>query len=171
MRKICVLVLITWSAIASAASDAPAPDMDAAVTARVEAALRNRELQGIEVQTQEGVVQLSGFVDSAETQETALMAARAVEGIETVRNDLVVKEAEPETRSAPGDTVIAARVRNKIQQDVNSAASDINVEVSGGVVQLSGFVDNVAEKNRAADVASSVRGVQDVRNDIALARN
>ena len=44
----------------------------------------------------------------------------------------------------------------------------VAVEVIGGIVQLSGFVPSLDEKNRARDIASRVSGIKDVRNNIAL---
>jgi osmotically-inducible protein OsmY len=49
-----------------------------------------------------------------------------------------------------------------------ASESDVNVEVSKGVVQLSGFVSTPQEKARAGDLASAVEGVRDVENQIAL---
>jgi osmotically-inducible protein OsmY len=37
-----------------------------------------------------------------------------------------------------------------------------------GVVQLSGFVDNLAAKDAATTVAKSVEGVKEVQNEITL---
>ncbi len=107
-------------------------------------------------------------MESAEDQEKALQAARAVRGVATVRNDLVVRDSRSTVGQALDDTIIAAQVRRQIEAKVSESAQDINVAVSDGVVQLSGYVADAEVKNRAADVASAVRGVQDVRNDIAL---
>jgi len=67
---------------------------DSAITAKVKAAIFNeptlRVLQ-IEVQTYKGVVQLSGFVDSMQSVEKAGEVAGRVEGVKSVRNNLIVK--------------------------------------------------------------------------------
>jgi len=43
-------------------------------------------------------------------------------------------------------------------------------EVNSGVVELSGFVSSPDEKAKAAEVARSINGVKDVRNNISLKR-
>jgi hyperosmotically inducible periplasmic protein len=172
------LTLVLLSQTVSAA-DNPVPakkrvsqDVDVALTSDVKEALVDTGISKtgeIQVETHERVVQLSGFVDSESTQELALRAAKAVDGVERVRNDLVVQTSSPTLKETKQDTLIEAKVRKELkeQPDVR-AARDINVEVNEGVVQLSGFVPTVEEKNRAADVVASVAGVRDVRNDIVL---
>lgn len=67
---------------------------DATVTAKVKAALidssRTKAYQ-IEVETQKGVVQLSGFVDDASAKSAAVEIARSVAGVKSVINDIDVK--------------------------------------------------------------------------------
>jgi osmotically-inducible protein OsmY len=45
----------------------------------------------ISVETYNGVVQLSGFVDSAQAARRAVELARSVKGVKSVKNSLVVK--------------------------------------------------------------------------------
>ncbi len=45
----------------------------------------------IDVETYKGVVQLSGFVDTAATKARAGAVAAAVEGVKQVKNNLIVK--------------------------------------------------------------------------------
>ncbi|GAB6051729.1 hypothetical protein JCM17960_05490 [Magnetospira thiophila] len=45
----------------------------------------------IDVKTYKGIVQLSGFVDTAEVRDHAAAVAATVDGVDQVRNDLVVK--------------------------------------------------------------------------------
>lgn len=144
---------------------------DAAVTARVEAALRtNHAAAGIEVETSDGMVQLSGFVESEDIQERALETARTVKGVTSVRNDLVIRESKPTPGAVVDDTIIAAKVRKQLKANAANPGDDIQVDVDSGVVQLSGFVPSVEVKTRAADIASAVDGVRDVHNDIVLER-
>jgi osmotically-inducible protein OsmY len=46
----------------------------------------------ISVETYKGIVQLSGFVDSQATIDTAGKIARTVEGVKSVKNNLSVKK-------------------------------------------------------------------------------
>lgn len=45
----------------------------------------------VNVETMKGVVQLSGFVDSKQSETKAVSIARNVKGVVSVKNDLVVK--------------------------------------------------------------------------------
>jgi osmotically-inducible protein OsmY len=67
---------------------------DAAVTTAVKAAIVKEpslKVAEINVETYKGVVQLSGFVSSAENIATATTVARSVNGVKSVKNDLRLK--------------------------------------------------------------------------------
>ena len=64
------------------------------ITTKVKAAIFNDpslKMFQINVETFKGVVQLSGFVDSAQSVTKAGEVAGRVEGVVSVKNDLVVK--------------------------------------------------------------------------------
>jgi len=67
---------------------------DSVITTKVKAAIFKEDslktLQ-INVKTYKAVVQLSGFVDSAQSVEKAADVARRVEGVASVENSLLVK--------------------------------------------------------------------------------
>lgn len=67
---------------------------DATITTKVKAAILQdptlKTLQ-INVETRDGVVQLAGFVDSAQNVKRAAEVARDVKGVKSVKNDLIVK--------------------------------------------------------------------------------
>jgi osmotically-inducible protein OsmY len=67
---------------------------DAAVANKVKMALyADKEVNGsqIEVEVFKGVVQLSGFVDSATQAQKAVQIARSTNGVKEVRNSMLVK--------------------------------------------------------------------------------
>jgi hyperosmotically inducible protein len=59
-------------------------------------------------------------------------------------------------------------VKAALIADSATKAHQINVETQEGVVQLSGFVDNAAAKSAATNVAKSVSGVKDVKNELSV---
>jgi len=67
---------------------------DSTITAKVKAAIFDdpalKVLQ-INVETFKGVVQLSGFVNSAEIRSRAAVVASRVSGVKSVKNNIVVK--------------------------------------------------------------------------------
>ncbi len=67
---------------------------DALLTAKVKTALlgsRDTKAHQINVDTQHGVVQLSGFVDSPEARASATTVAKSVKGVQSVDNQLSIK--------------------------------------------------------------------------------
>ena len=67
---------------------------DSGITTSVKAAIYNDpmlKVGQISVETYKGVVQLSGFVDSAQAARRAVELARSVKGVKSVKNSLVVK--------------------------------------------------------------------------------
>ena len=71
-------------------------------------------------------------------------------------------------RDYASDTAITTEVKTKMAADKTVAATAINVETMQGTVQLSGFAKSQAEKDRAAELARTAKGVRTVRNDIIV---
>lgn len=104
----CVLALTMFALVLGSCSPqrrtAGAVVSDAEITAKVKANIaQNSILKAfrIDVTTYRGVVQLSGFVDSPETVKMAGEAAQSVNGVKSVRNDLIVKPPPPPPPSTP----------------------------------------------------------------------
>lgn len=76
------------------------------------------------------------------------------------------------TRESTGeyvdDAAITGKVKAAIFNEPTLKASEINVETYKGTVQLSGFVAQAGDAQRAADVARGVKGVSSVKNDIRV---
>lgn len=67
---------------------------DSWVTTKVKTAILNEpslKVLQINVETYKGVVQLSGFVDNADSRAKAAEVARKVEGVTSVKNDLQLR--------------------------------------------------------------------------------
>ncbi|OGQ01087.1 MAG: transporter [Deltaproteobacteria bacterium RBG_19FT_COMBO_60_16] len=67
---------------------------DSVITTKVKAAIaKDPSLSALQinVETFKGAVQLSGFVDSAQSKSKAGEVAAGVKGVKSVKNDLVVK--------------------------------------------------------------------------------
>lgn len=78
---------------------------------------------------------------------------------------------EPDPGRTPGqeldDKKVTANVKDALMADTVKYP-DVIVASYKGVVQLSGFVDERDQKNRAGDIASKVSGVTKVENNISL---
>lgn len=66
------------------------------------------------------------------------------------------------------DKVLHTKVWAALTEDKAAEASEINLEVYKGVVQLNGFVDNAKEKAQAESVAKAVSGVKGVENNLMI---
>lgn len=66
------------------------------------------------------------------------------------------------------DKEIAARIKTRLYADPTTKATEIEVQALRGVVQLSGFVDNQAARNRAGEIAATTPGVLQVYNNLLL---
>ena len=80
--------------VQAAASNAGRVVDDSAITAKVKAALIGdpaTKAHQINVETFQGTVQLSGFVDSANARARALEVARNVDGVKAVKDGLEVR--------------------------------------------------------------------------------
>src|SRR5688500_14700736 len=80
---------------------------------------------------------------------------------------------QPETKRTTGeftsDAALTAKVKSAIATDVGArTAAAINIETYRGVVQLTGFVDNRDQANRAEAAAKKVEGVRSVKNDVRI---
>ena len=61
-----------------------------------------------------------------------------------------------------------ARLKTALAADDVLSLVQIEVETFRDVVQLSGFVDDEAQAERAGEIAAGVEGVREVRNDLVV---
>lgn len=147
---------------------------DSVLTAKVKAELIEdpvTKAHQINVETYRGVVQLGGFVDNAEQKDRATKVASSVTGVKEVRNDLRINPPQQTAGQAVDDGAVTAQVKAKLIEDPVTKAHQINVETQNGVVQLSGFVDSTESKARATELARSIDGVAEVKNDLEIRQN
>jgi hyperosmotically inducible protein len=69
---------------------------------------------------------------------------------------------------AVDDSVTTGRVKAALIADPTTKAHEIDVETFKGTVQLNGFVDSAASKERASEVAKGTKGVTAVRNNLTV---
>ncbi|MDO9164722.1 MAG: BON domain-containing protein [Rhodoferax sp.] len=66
------------------------------------------------------------------------------------------------------DTAITTAVKARFAENKEVAATSISVETLNGTVMLSGFAKNATEKSMAETLARGVKGVKEVKNEIAV---
>jgi len=92
----CLVLLVSFMGCASTRTSEGTGGYvdDSAITTKVKAAIlmdSSLKVMQINVETFKGEVQLSGFVNSAQSAAKAAEVARGVKGVVSVRNDLIVK--------------------------------------------------------------------------------
>jgi len=68
----------------------------------------------------------------------------------------------------PDDAKISSEVQDKFSQDSGLGAKQLSVKADGGVVTLSGTVDNDAQREAAGKQAASIAGVKTVINNLEV---
>lgn len=117
----------------------------------------------IGVQVHEGVVTLSGAVETYATKMAAEEAAQRVESVRAVANDLTVR-----TPFTLNDTDIATAAADALAANVSVPADAIEVTVQNGKVTLRGEVNWAFQRVAAVHSVRNLRGVRDVLDFIRL---
>ena len=179
MRKNALLsacIALSLAATSAWASETYAGSVvdDSAVTAKVKAALienPNTKARQIHVETNNGMVQLNGFVDSANEKMAAESAAKAIAGVQSVDNNLQIRSGERSIDAALDDGAITAKVKTALLSDSRTKGYEVKVTTNKGVVSLGGFVATAAEKDAAEALAENVAGVAKVENGILVGKH
>jgi osmotically-inducible protein OsmY len=119
----------------------------------------------IGVSVKDGVVTLTGWVDSYLKKWSAEKAAHRVKGVRAVANDIEVRLPASSERT---DADIAAAVRRALEWDTTLLADQIKVTVSKGWVTLEGEVPWSYQRADAERVARRATGVRGVSNLIVI---
>ncbi|MGH8763967.1 MAG: BON domain-containing protein, partial [Nitrosospira sp.] len=144
---------------------------DSAITTKVKSALMaDEDIKSfdIKVETNKGEVQLSGFVDNQTQVDRATEVAKRVEGVKNVVNNTTLKTTTTTTGEKIDDGIITTKVKAALLGEEGVKSGDISVVTRDGEVQLSGFVANQTQIDRATEVARAVEGVKNVINELSI---
>jgi osmotically-inducible protein OsmY len=119
----------------------------------------------IGVAVKDGIVTLSGWVDSYTKRWAAEEAALRVKGVKAVANDIEVRLPGSAERT---DVDIAAAAIRALEWDAFVPADKVKVTVSKGWVTLEGEVDWEFEREDAERVVRRLTGVRGVTNLIKV---
>ena len=73
-----------------------------------------------------------------------------------------------DTKRSLSDAAITASIKTDYLKDPDLSVLKIDVDTQDGVVTLNGLAKNAAAKDRAAKLASGIKGVREVRNHLAV---
>jgi len=119
----------------------------------------------IGVAVKDGVVTLTGIVESHAKRFGAIRAAERVDGVKAIAEDLIVKLPSSFARS---DTEIAHVAVDALKWNVEVPDDRIKVRVDGGWLILEGDVDWQFEREAAASCVRHLTGVRGVSNKIII---
>lgn len=119
----------------------------------------------IGVAVKEGVVTLTGQVDSYTKRWSAEEAARRVRGVKAVANDIEVRLTSSEERT---DADLAAAAIRALEWDALQLKDKIQVTVSKGWVTLRGEVEWQFQREDAERIVRRLAGVVGVSNLITV---
>lgn len=163
---------------------------DAWIDGKLEAAYTfNRHLSAFAIDTdvENGIVTLTGTVNSDIDRDLAGEIAKGLEGVNEVENRLLVAaeseawshgaDADSESAAQPrrsfgrwvDDATTTAAVKAKLIGNSNVAARDIDVDTRDDVVTLTGSVRSDEERDLAEALARNVPEVRELHNQLRVA--
>lgn len=150
---------------------------DRALSASVKTRLLfNGEFKGLKIgiSTINSVVTLYGVVPTEEHATTMTKIAAETKGVKDVVNSLTVRRRDDAYDAVRGagrqisDEWIESRVETAVLLNRHLSIRELDVEVDDGICILTGSVNSEAKKELAGEIASSIRGVGEVRNNIIV---
>jgi len=117
------------------------------------------------VEVKDGIVTLTGWVDSYMKKMAAEEAAHRVRGIKAVANDIEVRLPGSAERT---DADLAKAVLSALKWNTTIPAGQLDVTVSQGWVTLKGEVEYGFQKREAERAVQRLAGVKGVTNHIVV---
>jgi osmotically-inducible protein OsmY len=119
----------------------------------------------IGVAVKNGVVTLSGTVDTFGKKAAAEEAAKSVAGVRAVAEDIVVK-TDPLWKKTDGE--LAEAVLNALKWHATVPREGVQVIVENGWVTLTGKVDWEFQRNAAITAIQNLHGIQGIINKLMV---
>jgi osmotically-inducible protein OsmY len=119
----------------------------------------------IGVHVRNGVVVLTGEVDTYVKRQAAEDAALTVRGVKAIANDIEVRLGRSATRK---DADIAAAASRALEWDAALPRDQVNVSVSQGWVTLTGQIEWHHQKAEVEHIVHRLIGVRGVSNSISV---
>jgi osmotically-inducible protein OsmY len=163
------------------------PVRDAWVKSKLESSYAlddNLSALDIDTDVDGGHVTLSGTVASEDQRQMAEEVALGIEGVSAVDNQLMVaaeagtpeavadddsgSAVDDDSGSAVGDSWVKSKLESSYAVNDDLSALDIDTDVEGGHVTLSGTVASEDQRQMAEEVALGIEGVSAVDNQLMV---
>jgi len=123
------------------------------------------------VAVKDGVVTLTGTADNLAQKELTGIYAKEIDWVKSVKNDIVVK-AQPSTGSTLvemiDDASITSQVKYALLSNSSTSAISTKITTNEGAIMITGEADSDAERSLVSKLASDVRGVKSVKNNMTV---
>ncbi|OOE98997.1 hypothetical protein BZG78_08075 [Salinivibrio sp. MA351] len=162
---------------ASSANDWQDEAKDAWIDGKAESMLMvNTDLNNFDINTdvEQGVVILTGNVDTELDKSLAGGLVRQIDGVSQVENDLTV--SQPASKAADlgqavVDTKVSAALKTSLLLNPDISGTNINVSVEDGVATLSGKVKSDGARDLAVLMAENAQDVERVIDELKVEEN
>jgi hyperosmotically inducible protein len=150
---------------------------DALLTTKVKTAIalsKSASTFDVDVDSDDGVVTLTGALPSSEDKETVLKIARETDGVSSVVDRIQVDRNaakifdDQDAAQRLADLQIETAVYERLLAAEGVDARRVRVSVEGGVVRLTGSIPDPSQKELVQQLVTSVAGVGSVRNDLEV---
>jgi hyperosmotically inducible periplasmic protein len=119
-----------------------------------------------------GNVTLRGTASSLAQKELTTEYAQDVDGVKSVVNEMKIEPAKSKSAQTTGEKIddasITAQVKVLLVAHRSTSAIKTSVQTQSGVVTVSGFVKNDAEKSLVGKLVNDVKGVKSVVNNMTI---
>jgi hyperosmotically inducible protein len=119
------------------------------------------------VDVKEGHATLTGSADNIAQKELTGIYASEIEGVKSVKNDLVVTD-KPTMGEKIDDASITSQVKYALLTHKGTSAIKTKIVTADGVVMVTGEAGSDAEKSLVTKLAKDVRGVNSVSNNMTV---
>lgn len=158
--------------------ETPMSNADRWLLLKVETALLFRtdvNLMATKVSAENGTVYLRGEAANKEERDLTAAYAGDVEGVKHVKNEMTVSKTPSEPRRTMKEKVDDASVTAlvKASQFAHLSTSTITTKVATkeGVVTISGVAKSAEERKHITKLATGIRGVEKVVNEMTIKEN
>ncbi len=120
----------------------------------------------IDVDTLEGIVTLTGVVETQEEATRAVEIASQVAGVQRVDNNLQI--GTKSFGQSFNDKVIGSKIKGKLIKEPGIRSLNVDVDVERGVVTLTGIVHSSGNKARIIEIARTTAGTVKVVDNLRI---
>ena len=161
-KKLSALLLLVATPLAMFASSATDRKIEEAAKASYN--YRTVLEDHVKVKASDGVVTLTGTVADKDDKALAEDTVENLPGVTSVKNEIKIESSYPEH----SDAWMAFKIRSRLLVKANVSAASTKVDVTDGIVTLSGTADNVAQKELTEVYAKEIDFVKAVRNELVV---